>query len=80
MKKKKYKNIKMEKGTSEQANERASNEQLHQINTNLFCNYKQASKRASEQAIKGGSVSIPKVKKKVFREPTPKQSGAPKLL
>ena len=47
--KKKYKNIKMEKGTSEQANERASNEQLHQINTNLFCNYKQASKRASKR-------------------------------
>jgi len=48
--KKKYKNIKMEKGTSEQANERASNEQLHQINTNLFCNYKQEiNKRASER-------------------------------
>ena len=51
--KKKYKNIKMEKGTSEQANERASNEQLHQINTNLFCNYKQEiNKRASVQASK----------------------------
>ena len=51
--KKKYKNIKIEKGTSEQANERASNEQLHQINTNLFCNYKQAiNKRASVQASK----------------------------
>ena len=54
--KKKYKNIKMEKGTSEQANERASNEQLHQINTNLFCNYKQASEQVSEQAIRGLSI------------------------
>jgi len=43
------KNIKMEKGTSEQANERASNEQLHQINTNLFCNYKEERKRASDK-------------------------------
>ena len=47
--KKKYKNKKIEKSTSEQANERASNEQLHQINTNLFCNYKQARKRASDK-------------------------------
>ena len=47
--KKKYKNIKMEKGTSERANEQASNEQLHQINTNLFCNYKQERKRASDK-------------------------------
>ena len=48
--KKKYKNIKMEKGTSERANEQASNEQLHQINTNLFCNYKQEiNEQASEQ-------------------------------
>ena len=48
--KKKYKNKKIEKSTSEQANERASNEQLHQINTNLFCNYKQEiNKRASDK-------------------------------
>ena len=48
--KKKYKNKKIKKSTSEQANERASNEQLHQINTNLFCNYKQEiNKRASDK-------------------------------
>ena len=48
--KKKYKNIKIKKSTSEQASERASNDQLHQINTNLFCNYKQEiNKRASNK-------------------------------
>ena len=57
LKKLNKKNKKIEKGTSEQANERASNEQLHQINTNLFCNYKQEiNKRASEQAIRGLSI------------------------
>ena len=50
--KKKYKNKKIKKSTSEQANERASNEQLHQINTNLFCNYKQEiNKRASDKGV-----------------------------
>ena len=50
LKKLNKKNRKIEKGTSEQANERASNEQLHQINTNLFCNYKQEiNKRASDE-------------------------------
>ena len=50
LKKLNKKNKKIEKGTSEQANERASNEQLHQINTNLFCNYKQEiNEQASEQ-------------------------------
>ena len=56
LKKLNKKNKKIEKSTSEQANERASNEQLHQINTNLFCNYKQEiNKRASEQASKRAS-------------------------
>ena len=50
LKKLNKKNKKIEKSTSEQANERASNEQLHQINTNLFCNYKQEiNKRASNK-------------------------------
>ena len=48
--KKKYKNKKIEKSTSEQAHERASTEQLHQINTILFCNYKQEiNKQASKR-------------------------------
>ena len=47
--KKKYKNKKIEKSTSEQANERASNEQLHRINTNLFCNYKQENNRRASK-------------------------------
>ena len=50
LKKLNKKNKKIEKGTSEQANERASNEHLHQINTNLFCNYKQEiNKRTSKR-------------------------------
>jgi len=50
LKKLNKKNKKIEKSTSEQAHERASNEQLHQINTNLFCNYKQEiNKQASKR-------------------------------